>query len=57
MLAGDYSRVMAREDTQKRLAGLGMTAAADSPEDFDAFIKAEIAKWWPIIREAGLKAE
>jgi tripartite-type tricarboxylate transporter receptor subunit TctC len=49
-------RVLALEDTQKRLAGLGMTAASGSPEEFDAYIKAEIAKWGKVIRDADIKA-
>jgi tripartite-type tricarboxylate transporter receptor subunit TctC len=49
-------RVLALEDTQKRLAGLGMTATSGSPEEFDAYIKAEIAKWGKVIRDANIKA-
>jgi tripartite-type tricarboxylate transporter receptor subunit TctC len=55
-LHADLRRVLARDDTQKRLAGLGMLAAAGSPEDFDAYIKAEIAKWGKVIRDADIKA-
>jgi hypothetical protein len=28
-----------------------------TPEGFAAFQKAEIEKWWPIIRAAGIKAQ
>ncbi|HUI95403.1 MAG TPA: tripartite tricarboxylate transporter substrate binding protein [Xanthobacteraceae bacterium] len=49
-------RVLALPDTQARLAGLGMSAAADSPEEFDGTIKAEIAKWGKVIRDADIKA-
>jgi hypothetical protein len=28
-----------------------------TPEALGAFQKAEIEKWWPIIKEAGIKAE
>jgi tripartite-type tricarboxylate transporter receptor subunit TctC len=49
-------RVLALEDTSKRLAGLGMSAAPDSPEEFDAYIKAEIAKWGKVIHDADIKA-
>jgi tripartite-type tricarboxylate transporter receptor subunit TctC len=28
-----------------------------TPEALAAFQKAEIEKWWPIIKEAGIKAE
>jgi tripartite-type tricarboxylate transporter receptor subunit TctC len=48
--------VLALDDTQKRLVGLGMVAAAGSPEEFDAYIKAEMAKWGNVIRDADIKA-
>ena len=52
----EMRRVLALDDTQKRLAGLGMVAAAGSPEDFDAYIKSEIAKWGKVISDADIKA-
>jgi len=55
-LNAELRRVLARDDTQKRLAGLGMVAASGSPEDLDAYIKAEIAKWGKVIRDADIKA-
>jgi tripartite-type tricarboxylate transporter receptor subunit TctC len=55
-LNADLRRVLALDDTQKRLAGLGMVATPGSPEDFDAYIKAEIAKWGKVISDADIKA-
>ena len=55
-LNAELRRVLALDDTQKRLAALGMTAASGSPEDFDAYIKAEIAKWGKVIHDADIKA-
>jgi tripartite-type tricarboxylate transporter receptor subunit TctC len=46
--------------TQKRFADLGLDIASreqQTPEGLAAFHKAEIDKWWPIIRAAGIKAE
>jgi tripartite-type tricarboxylate transporter receptor subunit TctC len=45
---------------RQRLAGLGQQVVPreqQSPAALGAFQKAEIEKWWPIIREAGIKAE
>ncbi|MFL5067327.1 MAG: Bug family tripartite tricarboxylate transporter substrate binding protein, partial [Xanthobacteraceae bacterium] len=45
---------------RKRYADLGLDVASreqQTPEGLAAFHKAEIEKWWPIIRQAGLKAE
>ena len=44
-------------DIKERLAALGIEAVADSPEECDAFLRAEMAKWSKVIRDAGLKAE
>ena len=45
---------------KKRFAAVGQDiwpADQQSPEALDAKQKAEIAKWWPIIKAAGIKAE
>ena len=45
---------------QKRLADQGQEIAPreqQTPEGFAAFHKAEIEKWWPIIKGAGIKAQ
>jgi tripartite-type tricarboxylate transporter receptor subunit TctC len=35
----------------------GATPAPTTPEAFAAFIRAEIARWAPVIRQAGIKPE
>ena len=55
-LNAELRRVLVLDDTQKRLAGLGMVAASVSPEELDAYIKAEIAKWGKVIGDADIKA-
>ena len=45
---------------QKRIADLGAEVPPrehQTPEGFGAFHKAEITKWWPIIKAAGIKAQ
>jgi tripartite-type tricarboxylate transporter receptor subunit TctC len=45
---------------RQRFADLGLDVASreqQSPEGLAAFHKAEIDKWWPIIKAAGIKAE
>ena len=46
----------APEITQQ-LKGGGAYAAADTPAEFLAFIRAEKDKWGKVIREAGIKAQ
>ena len=52
--------VLADAAVRKRLAELGQEIVADAqqtPEALGAHHKAEIEKWWPIIKAAGIKAE
>ncbi|HZN26735.1 MAG TPA: tripartite tricarboxylate transporter substrate binding protein [Burkholderiales bacterium] len=44
-------------DTKEALLKLGAIAAPTTPQDMSAFIKAELAKWTPVIKAAGIKAE
>jgi tripartite-type tricarboxylate transporter receptor subunit TctC len=51
---------MADPDTRKRIAELGMDVPPpeqQTPAAFAAFHKAEVEKWWPLIKAAGVKAE
>jgi tripartite-type tricarboxylate transporter receptor subunit TctC len=40
-----------------RLDKLGVDVAANTPDEFAAFQKADIAKWTKVIASAGLKLE
>ncbi len=51
-------KALAQDDTKKRYAEVGMTitgAGGHSPEDLDAYIKSEIAKWSKVIDEAHIQ--
>jgi len=51
---------MADPATRKRIAELGMTippTEQQTPAAFAAFHKAEVEKWYPIVKAAGVKAE
>lgn len=44
-----------RDDTRARFAELGMTTGTSSPDELDAYIKSEIAKWSRVINEANIQ--
>ena len=44
------------EDTKQRFADLGMTTRSSSPEELNAYIKAEIVKWAKVIKDANIQA-
>jgi tripartite-type tricarboxylate transporter receptor subunit TctC len=53
-------QVLADPTTKAKFSELGLDVAApaqQTPEGLAAFQKAEIEKWWPIIKGAGIKAE
>ncbi|MFC3126270.1 Bug family tripartite tricarboxylate transporter substrate binding protein [Pseudoroseomonas globiformis] len=58
MLNQAINKVMAMESVKTRLADLTMTTRSDStPDSTKKWLTDEIAKWEPVIREAGIKAD
>jgi tripartite-type tricarboxylate transporter receptor subunit TctC len=56
-LHGALVETLADPDVQKKLAALGVDIGPDSPDQFAAYIKAEIPKWAAIIKASGAKVE
>src|SRR3954454_21607488 len=59
-LNGAMVQVLADPTTKAKFAERGLDVATreqQTPEGLAAFNKAEIEKWWPLIRAAGVKAE
>jgi tripartite-type tricarboxylate transporter receptor subunit TctC len=55
-LNAEVKRALALPDVRQRYTDLGMTAEDSTPDGLDAYIKAEIAKWTKVIREADIRA-
>ena len=53
-LNADLHAVMKVPAVEERLTGLGMPPAPTSRDEFDQFIRAEIARWAQVIRDAGI---
>jgi len=53
----EIRRVLELPDVKERLLSLGAEPEPTSPEGFDAIIRAEVAKYRQIVREAGIKAD
>lgn len=52
-LNAEIVRVIQAPETNDRLAGLGADPVTNSPEQFAAFIKSELAKWAKIVKVSG----
>ena len=50
-------KALAESDTKTRLATLGAEGVGSSPDEFKAFVQAEIRKWARVVKAAGLKVE
>jgi tripartite-type tricarboxylate transporter receptor subunit TctC len=56
-LNSEIVRILKLPDIQQRLRGEAYDIYGDTPEAFAAAIRAEVAKWAPIVKQAGLHAE
>lgn len=56
-LNGELRRIISDPTVKERLAGLGFDAFASTPEELDAFVREDLAKWTKWVREAGIEPE
>ena len=55
--SADISRAVKNSDLTERMVAQGMEPVGSTPEEFDAVIRAEIAKWAPVVKASGAKAD
>jgi tripartite-type tricarboxylate transporter receptor subunit TctC len=56
-IAHDFVAALNTDTVKERLTKLGASPIGSSPQRFDAKIHADYAKWGPIIKAAGIRAE
>jgi len=60
-IAGSVSAAIAkgvrRPEVRERFQQLGIDAVGNTPAEYTAFLKDEVAKWAKVIREANVKLE
>jgi tripartite-type tricarboxylate transporter receptor subunit TctC len=54
-LQAEVAKIARNPKMKDRLAGQGLELVGNSPEEFDTFIRAEVAKWGEVLKRAGLK--
>jgi tripartite-type tricarboxylate transporter receptor subunit TctC len=55
-LNAESNRVLAMQDLKDRLTASSIDTAGSTPEEFGKFIRAELDKWGPVVKAAGVKA-
>ncbi|HET7019920.1 MAG TPA: tripartite tricarboxylate transporter substrate binding protein [Xanthobacteraceae bacterium] len=54
---GEIAKAVAAPDVKERLQALGFAPVANTPDEFGARIKAEIAKWSKVVHDAHIRAD
>jgi tripartite-type tricarboxylate transporter receptor subunit TctC len=55
-LNAESNRVLAMQDVKDRLAAASIDTLGGTPEEFSKFIRAELDKWGPVVKAAGVQA-
>lgn len=56
-LSSDLREVLTSPEISKKFTDLGMEPFATTPEQFDTFVKKEIARWHPLIKELNIRLD
>jgi tripartite-type tricarboxylate transporter receptor subunit TctC len=56
-MADEVTRIVRSDETRARLDTMGTFPGGGTPEEFDAFVAAETAKWAKVIKDAGVKPD
>ena len=56
-LHGDIMKALALAEVRERLTAIGFDVVGNTPQEFTAQVRNDIARWGKVIREAGLRAD
>ncbi len=56
-LHGELMKIMASQDMRDRLTAIAMTPVGNTPAEFTAQVKADIARWGKVVRDSGIKVD
>jgi tripartite-type tricarboxylate transporter receptor subunit TctC len=53
----DMAKALQTPELKAKMAEIALTPVGNSPEEFDAFIRAEIPKWEKVVKVSGATAD
>jgi tripartite-type tricarboxylate transporter receptor subunit TctC len=56
-LHSEVAKVLHTPEVRQELAALGAEPVGDTPEEFGAFLKADMARWGKIIQEKNIRSD
>lgn len=56
-ISADINRALQAPEVKERMAAIGLTPVGTTPEQFDAFIRAEIPKWAQVVKASGARVD
>jgi len=56
-LSAEIHRILHKPDMKERLLAQGFEPVGNTPAEFDAYIRSEIAKWSKVVKQAGIKPD
>jgi tripartite-type tricarboxylate transporter receptor subunit TctC len=56
-ISADMNKVLQSPEVKQRMADIGLSPVGNTPEQFDAYIRAEIPKWARVVKNSGATAD
>ena len=56
-ISADAQKVIASDEVQQALRKRGLDPATNTPAEFAAFVRSDLAKWARIVKDAGVKPD
>lgn len=53
----ESAKILARQDVKERIGGMGFEILASTPAELTVQVRAEVAKWSKVVKDAGIKVE
>lgn len=56
-LHAEIVKILARPEVKERMLAVGFEPIGDPPDKFAAYLRAEVAKWSKVVREAAIRID